>query len=68
MTIIDSREGAVRRFGFVAILWWIAFLGATFDAIQNNNWSVMRIIWVVVGLGLAVFFTYTWRKLKKGTL
>ncbi len=66
MTVIQNREDIQRRFGFVSLLLWLSFGGATMDAIQYHHWSVLRIVWITISFLLAVFFTSQWWKLKKG--
>ncbi len=57
---------AQRRFGFVALLWWIAAMFGTFSAIQEA--SIGRKIFVGISWVLAVFFSYCWVQVRKGRL
>ncbi|HYE23754.1 MAG TPA: hypothetical protein VEG32_01015 [Clostridia bacterium] len=68
MATIDNKEGMQRRFGFVSVLWWIAFTAGIFDTVQNQHYTWFRLAWMTVAVLLASFFTWTWWKLKKGSL
>lgn len=65
MSIVSDPKGAARRFGFVSILWTIAAAGAVFDTVQNHRYTLFRIIWIVVSIALACFFSFTWWRVKK---
>ena len=57
---------AKRRFGFVALLWWIAAAFGSFSAIQEP--SIGRKVFVGISWVLAFFFTYAWLQVRKGRL
>ena len=66
MAITEERREVARRFGFVSFLLWIGGIGVVIVTLQDHLWSVFRILWMVVSLGLAAFFTRTWWRLRKG--
>jgi hypothetical protein len=57
---------AQRRFGFVALLWWIAAIFGTTGVIQEA--SIGRKIFVGISWVLAIFFSYCWAQVRKGRL
>lgn len=57
---------AQRRFGFVALLWWIAAAFGTFSVVQEH--SIGRKIFVGVSWVLAILFTYMYLQVRKGRL
>lgn len=57
---------ALRRFGFVALLWWIAAIFGTLSAVQEP--SLGRKIFVGISWVLAIFFSYCWVQVRKGRL
>jgi hypothetical protein len=57
---------AQRRFGFVALLWWIAAAFGTFSVVQEP--SIGRKIFVGVSWVLAIFFTYAYSQVRRGRL
>jgi len=57
---------AQRRFGFVAMLWWIAALFGSIGALQEH--SIGRLIFVGISWVLAFFFTYAWVQVRRGRL
>jgi len=66
MAIVENQNEVARRFGFVSFLLWIGGLGVVFVTVQDHQWNWLRILWIVISIGLAVFFTRTWWRLKKG--
>jgi membrane protein DedA with SNARE-associated domain len=67
MTTASTPEQARRRFGFVSFLLWIGFIFGAFDTANNHLWTIFRIIYLSVDLLLAVFLSYAWWSLKKGS-
>ena len=67
MTQVTTREGAQRRFGFVSLLLWVGFVLGAMDTVNNHVWTGFRIFYLSADLFLALFMTYTWRMLKKGS-
>ena len=67
MTFVSTPEAARRRFGFVSFLLWVGFVFGAFDTAANHSWTVFRIIYLSVDLFLAVFLSYAWWTLKKGS-
>ena len=66
MAIVENQNEVARRFGFVSFLLWIGGLGVVFVTVQDHQWNWLRILWIVISIGLAAFFTRTWWRLKKG--
>lgn len=72
--MVESEKGlepravmsAQRRFGFVALLWWIAAIFGTFSVIQEA--SIGRKIFVGISWALAIFFSYCWVQVCRGRL
>lgn len=61
-------EGARRRLGFVAFLWWIAAAAGTIGVVQGLSAGWVR--WFFIGLAWvsALFFTYAWWEVRKGRI
>ncbi len=57
---------AQRRFGFVALLWWIAAVFGAFSVAQEP--SIGRKIFVAISGALAILFTYMFVQVRKGRL
>jgi len=66
MAIIENQNEVARRFGFVSFLLWIGGIGVVIVTVQDHQWNWLRILWIVISIGLAAFFTRTWWRLKKG--
>ncbi len=66
MAIVENQNEVARRFGFVSFLLWIGGIGVVFVTVQDHQWNWLRILWIVISIGLAAFFTRTWWRLKKG--
>jgi membrane protein DedA with SNARE-associated domain len=67
MNTASTPEAARRRFGFVALLFWVGFTFGAFDTVRNHIWTLFRIIYLPVVFLLAVFMSYAWWTLKKGS-
>jgi len=61
-------DGARRRLGFVAFLWWIAAAAGTIGLVQGLSASWVRILFIGISWVLAVFFSYAWWEVRKGRL
>lgn len=57
---------AQRRFGFVAMLWWIAAVFGSIGLLQER--STGRTVFVGISWVLVFFFTYAWWQVRKGRL
>jgi hypothetical protein len=60
--------GARRRFGFVAMLWWIAAFAGTIGVVQGLPASWVRLLFIGISWVLAIFFSYAWWEVRKGRL
>jgi hypothetical protein len=60
--------GARRRFGFVALLWWIAAVAGTVGLVQGLQAGWVRLLFIGISWVLAIFFSYAWWQLRKGRL
>jgi hypothetical protein len=57
---------ARRRFGFVALLWWIAAGSGTLGVVQGFSAGLARWFFIVAAWVFAIFFSYAWWQLRKG--
>ncbi len=64
----QTAAGARRRFGFVAVLWWIAAISGSIGIKQGLSAGLVRMIFVGISWVLALFFTYAWWQVRQGRL
>lgn len=64
----QTAAGARRRFGFVAVLWWIAAISGSIGIRQGLSFGLVRTIFVGISWVLALFFTYAWWQVRQGRL
>jgi hypothetical protein len=57
-----------RRLGFVVALWWIAALAGALGLLQGLQAGWVRLLFIGIAWVLAIFFTYAWWQLRKGSL
>jgi hypothetical protein len=57
-----------RRLGFIAVLWWIAAFSGAAGVVQGLQAGGIRYLFIGISWLLAVFFTYAWWQLRRGTL
>jgi hypothetical protein len=57
-----------RRIGFVALLWWIAASAGTIGLVQGLQAGWVRLLFIGISWVLAMFFSYAWWQVRKGSL
>ena len=57
-----------RRIGFVALLWWISAGAGGIGVVQGLRAGWVRLLFIGISWVLAMFFSYAWWQVRKGSL
>ena len=57
-----------RRIGFVALLWWISAGAGGIGVVQGLRAGWVRLLFIGISWVLAMFFSYAWWHVRKGSL
>jgi hypothetical protein len=63
----QNVAGVRRRIGFVALLWWIAAGAGAIGLVQGLHAGWVRLLFIGISWVLAIFFSYAWWQLRKGS-